>query len=65
MELNYQDKIDDYLLGRMSEKERQCFEKEILDNESIRNQLAFTQQVLYALENRNRKLAAMKAWGRV
>lgn len=58
----YQDRIDDYILDRMSAEEREAFEKEMADDTELQEQVAFMQNMKYALKSRNEKLAAMKEW---
>lgn len=55
MKKTYQDKIDDYLLDRMTEDERQAFEEEIENNMELREQLKFTEMVQRALKNKDGK----------
>lgn len=45
MEKDFQDRIDDYVMGRMSAEERKLFEEEIGRDESKKEQLVFTQNV--------------------
>lgn len=62
MELEFQDKIDDYVMGRMSTREQQYFYKVITNDENLQEQLGFTRHVLNAITRRNQKIAAMKTW---
>lgn len=62
MKKEYQDKIDEYLLDRMSNKERLAFEKEADNNKEIHDQLGFTEDVQMVMKSRNEKLAKMKKW---
>lgn len=62
MELAFQDKIDDYVMGRMSKWEQQYFHEVITNDENLQKQLEFTQHVLNAIIRRNQKIAAMKTW---
>ena len=62
MKKEFQDKIDNYLLHRMTEKERKAFEEELLNDEELRDQLEFTQAVQRTLQSRNEKLEAMERW---
>jgi len=62
MKMELQDKIDNYLLDRMSEDERRAFEKEMDGNEELQEQLGFTKNVRSVLVSRNEKLAKMKKW---
>lgn len=58
----YQDRIDDYILDRMSDEERATFEKEMAADAELQEQVAFMQNMRIALKSRNEKLAAMKEW---
>ena len=58
----YQDRIDDYILDRMSDEERSTFEKEMAADAELQEQVAFMQNMKKALKSRNEKLAAMKEW---
>lgn len=62
MKIEFQDKIDNYLLNRMPQNERRAFEKEMDGNEELQEQLKFTKNVRSILESRNEKLAKMKKW---
>lgn len=62
MKIEWQDKIDDYLLDRMSDEDRQTFEQEIANDTELKEQLEFTQDMQQAIQSRNEKLAAMKEW---
>lgn len=61
MKFELQDRIDDYLLNRMSDEERVAFEQEVANDKELKEQLEFTQDVQQAI-SRNEKLAAMKEW---
>lgn len=64
MKIEFQDRIDDYLLDRMSDEERTNFEAEVdsaVDVE-LKEQLQFTETVQQATKSRNEKLAAMEEW---
>lgn len=58
----YQDRIDEYILDRMSEEERATFEKEMAADAELQEQVAFMQNMKKALKSRNEKLAAMNEW---
>lgn len=60
MDKDFQDKIDEYVLGRMSAEERQEFEKEICRDDEKREQLRFTQNVKSAIDSRQEKLKRME-----
>lgn len=62
MKIDYQDRIDDYLLDRMTPGQRSAFERELASNSELREQLEFTQDMQHALKSRNEKLEAMKEW---
>lgn len=62
MKIEYQDRIDDYLLGRMPEEERKRFEVDMEDNSELKEQLKFTETVQQAIRSRNEKLAKIKEW---
>lgn len=62
MKKEYQDRIDDYLLDRMSDEERKRFEVETVSNKELQEQLAFTQDVQHVMKSRNEKLAKLKEW---
>lgn len=53
---DFQDRIDDYLLGRMSDEEKTQFENEVGEDKSKREQLEFTQNVKSAISSREEKL---------
>lgn len=62
MKQEYQDRIDDYLLHRMSDKNKRAFENEVSLNEELREQFEFTKSIYSAINSRNEKLAAMMEW---
>ena len=62
MKIDYQDRIDDYLLDRMSNEERNSFESDVAEDAELKEQLQFTGTVQQATKSRNEKLAAMKEW---
>ena len=62
MKEEYQDKIDDYLLDRMSEEERRAFAGEVAENDELREQLEYSRSVQSAMKSRGEKLAAMQKW---
>lgn len=62
MKLDYQDRIDDYLLNRMPDEERLAFEKEVSENAELRKQLEYTRSVREAVTSRSEMLAAMREW---
>ncbi len=62
MNQEYQDRIDKYLLGQMSETESLDFEKDIINDKDLREQFEFTKKVKEAIVGRNRRLAQIKEW---
>jgi hypothetical protein len=62
MKIDFQDRIDDYLLDRMSDEERKSFESDAAENVELKEQLKFTETVNQATKSRNEKLAAMAEW---
>ena len=62
MNFESQDRIDDYLMGRMPDDERMAFEKELEGDKKLKEQLEFTGNLKQALKSRNVKLAAMEKW---
>ena len=63
MKIEYQDHIDDYLLGRMSDEDSKVFEQELKNDDELREQMEFTKGVQTATKSRNEKLAKMQEWG--
>ena len=55
MKKEYQDRIDDYLLDRMTEEERRAFENDIENNKELREQMKFTGMVQGALKSKVEK----------
>ena len=62
MKIEFQDRIDDYLLDRMSDEERKSLESDVVEDAELKDQLQFTETVKQATKSRNEKLAAMKEW---
>lgn len=62
MKIEFQDRIDNYLLDRMSDEERKSFESDATADAELKEQLQFTETVQQATKSRNEKLAAMKEW---
>ena len=62
MNKEYQDRIDKYLLGQMSEQDSQNFENEIANNRDLKEQFEFTKNVKEAIVGRKRRLAQIKEW---
>ena len=62
MKIEFQDRIDEYLLDRMSDEERKSFESDAALDPELKEQLKFTETVQQATKSRNEKLAAMEEW---
>ena len=62
MKIEFQDKIDNYLLNRMSDDERKAFEAEVSNDPELQDQLKYTEKVQKAIDVRNERLAKMKEW---
>ncbi len=62
MNQDFQDKIDQYLLGQMSEEARLAFKKEIETDTELREQFEFTRDVKKVITDRNRRLAQIREW---
>lgn len=62
MKIEFQDRIDNYLLDRLSDDERKSFESDAAENAELKEQLQFTETVQQATKSRNEKLAAMEEW---
>ena len=60
MKKDFQDRIDEYLLGRMTDEEKAQFEAEVNQDESKREQLEFTRNVKGAISSREDKMAKLK-----
>ena len=60
MKKDFQDRIDEYILGRMSDEEKAQFETEINKDKSKQEQLEFTKNVKGAIASREDKLARMR-----
>lgn len=61
MKTDFQDRIDEYILGRMSDEEKVQFEAEVNQNESKKEQLEFTRNVKDAISSREDKLVKLKS----
>lgn len=59
MDKQFQDHIDDYLLGRMDEADEEAFLNEVAHDAEKRSQLEFTRRVIEAVGSRQEKLRAM------
>ncbi len=62
MKIEFQDNIDNYLLGRMSDEDIKSFEQELDRNEELREQTMFTKDIRNATKSRNEKLKKMDEW---
>ena len=62
MKIDYQDRIDEYLLNRMTDEERSTFEQDVNHDEKLQDQLSFTKDVQQIVIRRNEMLAKMKPW---
>jgi len=62
MKKEYQDRIDEYLMNRMSAEDRLIFMKEVDSDHELQEQLTFTKNVQQVLKSRNEKLAKMEQW---
>lgn len=60
MELDFQDKIDEYILDRMSDEDRAQFEVAVNQDGTKREQLDFTRDVKAAVSSREEKLARLR-----
>lgn len=62
MKFEYQDKIDSYVLGDMTADERLAFEHEVHNNQELREQLEYTQQIKTLITSRQEKMTLLKHW---
>lgn len=62
MRLEYQDNIDRYLLGRMSDEERALFEAKCAENPELKEQLEHTQDVKAVITERSKMLERIQEW---
>ena len=60
MNMDFQDRIDDYVLGRMSDEDRLQFEKEVSLDYEKEKQLKLTLNIKRALASRQEKLAIIQ-----
>lgn len=60
MDIDFQDRIDDYVLGRMSDEDRLQFEKEVSLDHEKEEQLQLTLNIKKALKSRQEKLAMIQ-----
>lgn len=64
MDIQFQDRIDDYLLGRMSEADKEAFLQEVEQDDEKKEQLEFTRNVKEAVCSREEKLRALAEFQR-
>jgi hypothetical protein len=62
MKQEYQDQIDKYVLGQMTDTEKSTFEQEVAHDAELQEQFLFTQDVALATKSREEKLSKMKKW---
>ena len=65
MKKDFQDRIDEYILGRMTDEEKAQFEAEVNQDGSKREQLEFTRNVKGAISSREDKMAKLKMMQRM
>ena len=65
MKKDFQDKIDKYILGRMTDEEKAQFEAEVNQDESKKEQLEFTRNVKGAISSREDKMVKLKMMQRM
>lgn len=65
MKTDFQDRIDEYILGRMTDEEKAQFEAEVNQDESKKEQLEFTRNVKGAISSREDKMAKLKMMQRM
>lgn len=65
MKTDFQDRIDEYILGRMSDEEKAQFEAEVNQDESKKEQLEFTRNVKGAISSREDKMTKLKMMQRM
>ena len=61
MDIQFQDRIDNYLLGRMSEADKEAFLQEVEQDNEKKEQLEFTRNVKEAVCSREEKLRALRS----
>ena len=62
MKIEFQERIDNYLMNKMSDEERMSFEADLANDEELKEQMEFTRNVQRAMKSRGEKLAAMAEW---
>ncbi|MDO4930174.1 MAG: hypothetical protein Q4E59_03465 [Bacteroidales bacterium] len=59
MDIKFQDRIDDYLLNRMNDADKEAFLQDVEQDEEKKAQLEFTRNVKYAICSRESKVKAL------
>ena len=62
MNEEYQNRIDRYVLNRMTDDERKAFELEMAQNDELKEQTEFTMQVKQVLQDREEFKALLNKW---
>lgn len=62
MKIDYQDSIDRYIMGQMSDKERESFETKCAENPELKEQLEHTRKVRTVISARSRILEMVQKW---
>lgn len=62
MRQDYQDRIDNYLTGRMTDAEREAFGREVTNSQELQEQVAFSRDVQAAFKSRGTKMDAVSTW---
>lgn len=62
MKFEYQETIDEYVLGRMPKAKRSSFENDIKTNSELNDQLQYTQNLKNLMSDRAEKLKLMQKW---
>lgn len=65
MKTEFQDRIDEYILDRMPDEEKELFEEEISLDSSKKEQVEFTGNVKDAISSRQQKLESIKRMERM
>ena len=65
MEKRFQERIDEYILGKMSDEDHALFKAEVNQDEAKQQQLKFTMNVKDAIVSREDKLAKLKMMQRM
>lgn len=62
MKVEHQDKIDRYVMKRMTEAELSAFERELAEDDELKEQVQFTQSVRDVIKSRQEKIERMMHW---